>query len=241
MKFYVAGYYLIQGVQASSKPDWMDKKNMLPDKIWSGSRHICPKLPDAWIFEWVTDNTSGPEWQRAKEKLKFSPSEFSAMQKDFEDLFKKDQFGFPNVFMNPNIASEMYHRYFHKVPDLKLLGLGLPEMDLDTFFEEYGKPGSELLANNGVYKKLEQEETVSTNLSEIGFDLLCFTGADYCSFLCGSMESEIHEKYGVQYNQYGLVSEYKPADRVVQAIRRGAKTAEEGFWASWLVFEIPLH
>jgi hypothetical protein len=28
MNFYVAGYYLIQG---SSKPDWMDKKNILPD------------------------------------------------------------------------------------------------------------------------------------------------------------------------------------------------------------------
>jgi hypothetical protein len=54
------------------------------------------------------------------------------------------------------------------------------------------------------------------------------------------MESEIQEKYGVQYNQYGLVTEYEPADKVVQAIRRGEEPAEEGFWASWLVFETPL-
>lgn len=237
MKFCVAGYYLVQG---SSKPDWMDKKNIMPDKIWSGSRHICPKLPDAWIFDWVTENTLGQERDRAIEKLQFSPAEFSAMQKDFQDLFKNDQFGFPNVFMNSNIALEMYYKYFHKVPDLKLLGLGLPETALDLFFEEYEKPGFELVSNNGVYRKLEQEQAVNANVLEIGYDLLCFTAADYCSFLCGSMESEIQDKYGVQYNQYGWVSEYKPADRVVQAIRRGEEQAEEGFWASWLAFEIAL-
>ena len=72
----------------------------------------------------------------------------------------------------------------------------------------------------------------------MGFDLLGFDSADYCSFLCGSMGSEIHEKYGVQYNQYSFISEYEQAERVSQAIVSGEEVAEEGFWAPWLVFEI---
>jgi hypothetical protein len=160
------------------------------------------------------------------------------MQKDFQELFNKDQFGFPNVFMDPDTALEKYHLYFHQVPNLKPLGFGLPEIYLDSFIEEYDKPGFELVANNGVHQKLMQRDVANTNGLEIGYDLLCFDVADYCSFLCGSMEREIQQKYAVQYNQYGLVSEYEPADRVVRAIRRGEEPAETGFWAPWLVFEI---
>jgi len=55
MNFYVAGYYLIQGLV---KEPWMDKDGLLPERIWSGSKHICPKFPDAWIFGWVNDRGS---------------------------------------------------------------------------------------------------------------------------------------------------------------------------------------
>jgi hypothetical protein len=215
----------------------MDKSNVLPDKILSGSTHICPKFPDGWIFDWVVDETSIREREYAKGIAGLSPSEFSTAQKDFEELLQKNRFGFPNVFMDSNIALEKYNQYFHSVPDLKILGFGLPESYIDNFFAEHDSDGFEPIRRNGVYVKLSQKEIYDGNVS-IGYDLLCFTGADYCSFLCGSMESEIHDKYGVQYNQYGLISDYEPAEKVSQAIVRGDEVAEEGFWAPWLVFEI---
>jgi len=239
VKFYIAGYYLIQG---SQKPSWMDKNNLLPDKIWSGSRHICQKFPDSWILGWHTNRgeiEDKQEQENAKAITKLSLNEFSLAQKEFNELLRENQFGFPNVFMKPDVAREKYHRYFAAVPDLKLLCLGLPETYLEQFFAYYNAQGFEPFKLNGVYLKLSQREVCPTN-GLIGYDLLGLDGADYCSFLCGSMESEIHENYGVRYNQYGLIDEFNQAEKVAQAITSGVEKAEEGFWAPWLVYELKI-
>lgn len=238
MNFYLAGFYLIRG---SPKQTGMDKDHLLPDKIWSGSRHICPKFPDSWILGWRSSNEAQAEQERetARKNMQLSVDDFGAVQKDFNELFSRDQFGFPNVFMNAEIAREKFHQYFTAVPDLKLLGLGLPESYLEGFFASWPENGFEAVERNGVYQKLSQKE-ICDQSSCIGYDLLGFDGADYCSFLCGSMESEIHEKYGVQYNEYGFITEFAPAERVSQAIVNGEETAEDGFWAPWLVVEVEL-
>jgi len=235
MKFYVAGYY---GIQGSLKQSWMDTENLLPEKIWSGSSHICPKFPDAWIFDWVTDNSS-EERKSAKMALNLSLDQFSAAQREFEQLFASDQFGFPNVFMNSIVAAEQLRKYFYNLPDLKLLGIAMPETYFKEFLDAYSGDESMYYRRNGVYKKIIQKEVCQS--PAIGYDLLAWTGADYCSFLCNSLEDEIHQKHGVQYNDYGLVSTYEQAHRVSQAIGNLEINAEEGFWAPWLVFEIPIH
>jgi hypothetical protein len=236
MEFYIAGYYLIQG---SQKKNWMDEQNLLPSNVWSGSRHICAKFPDAWVLGWLSSREVEAERERedAREMMKLSLDEFSAAQKDFNELIQGSQFAFPNVFMDSDIAMKKYHQYFSLVPDLKLLGLGLPETYIESFFDKYNTNGFDAVTHNGVYIKLNQKETYKGN-SLIGYDLLGYDGGDYCSFLCGSMESEIYEKYGVRYNSYGLISEYEQAEKVSQAIANGEETAEDGFWAPWLVFEI---
>ena len=210
MNFYVAGYYLIQG---SRKQDWMDKDNLLPEKIWSGSRHISPKFPDSWILSWVSNGEidAKQELENAREIIKLSDAEFFIAQKEFNDLFREDQFGFPNVFMDSSVASEKYFQYFGFVSDLKLLGLALPEDYFESFMKQYSSEGFESVTRNGVYKKLSRRSIYDKSYPLIGYDLLGFDGADYCSFLCGSMESEIYQKYGVQYNQFGLISEYEYA------------------------------
>lgn len=240
MNFYVAGYYLIQG--CSKKQDWMDRDNLLPEKIWSGSRHICSKYPDSWIFGWVTNRGIGAEQElkNVRETIKLSDKEFLAGQEDFNGLFQKDLFGFPNVFFTPELAREKYHQYFSSVAAIKLLGFALSDTYYDSFFEQYNSKDFEPITNSGVYQKLKSKELFNKDHSHIGFDLLCFNGSDYCSFLCGSMESELHEKYDIQYNQFGFISEFNKAENVSEAIRRGELPAEEGFWAPWLVFEISL-
>jgi hypothetical protein len=239
VKCYVAGYYLIQG---SGKQYWMDRNNLLPAKIWSGSRHICQKFPDSWILGWSSNRgelEDKREQENARAITKLSVDEFSLAQKEFNEMLQANQFGFPNVFMEPDVALEKYHRYFAAISDLKLLCLGLPETCLEQFFTYYNTQGFKPFTLNVVYLKLSQREDCPVN-SVIGCDLLGFDGADYCSFLCGSMESKIYEKYGVRYNQYGLIDEFNKAEEVAQAIINGVEKAEEGFWAPWLVYEVKI-
>jgi hypothetical protein len=236
LKFYVAGYYLIQSY---SKPEGMDARNLLPVKIWSGSSHICQKIPDAWILSWVNDPVAVRQREEAKAELRLSPIEFSVAQKDFDELFREDRFGFPNVFMDSDALLEKSNKFFRTVLNRKLIGLALPETYIEDFLEEYDSPGFEPVRRNGIYVKLSQKEVYKGNTS-MGYDLLCFTGGDYCSFLCSRLEDKMHDEYGVQYNQYGLISDFESADRVSQAIARGEAPAEEGYWAPWLMFELTI-
>jgi hypothetical protein len=236
MNFHVVGYYLIQGLV---KESWMDKDGLLPERIWSGSNHICPKFPDAWIFDWVNDRGSIEDRKYAKTQMNLSKDGYFAAQRDFDELFGNEQFGFPNVFMDSSIAVEKCYQYFGRVSNLKTLGLGLPETYFERFMVHYSPDFGEPIRRNGAYMKLSQKETYHGHYPVIGYDLLGFDGADFCSFVCGSMESEMFEKYGVRFNQLGLISEYEYAERVSQAITNGEQIVEDGFWAPWLVFEIP--
>lgn len=236
MIFYVAGYFLIQ---ASSEPDWMDKNGLLPDMVWSGSRHICNKYPDSWILGWPSNQ--GAKYDKkerdfARESMKISESQFVEAQNDFNDLYKNQQFGFPNVFMTSDLALKKYDQYFCSVPNVKLLGLALPETYFEGFFAQFDSAGFQSTTNNGVYLKLRQKETYKDD-SVLGYDLLGFDGGEFCSFLCNSLEIKMHQEYGVQYNQYGFISEYDQTEKVSQAIARGDEVVEDGFWSPWLVFE----
>jgi hypothetical protein len=234
MEFYVAGYYLMQ---TARKQDWMDKDNLLPEKIWSGSRHICPKIPDAWIFDWVNDSESIVNLKYARTQWNLSDDEFSVAQQEFDELLRLHDYEFPNVFMHHEVAAQALYKYFSSVPDLKLIGLAIPKSYVEDFIDRYRN--RKYINENGVYKKIIQKEVC--NYSPVGFDLLGWDGADYCSFLCSSMEGEIYRKYGVKYNSLGLISEYQQAERVSQAIINRDEIVEDGFWAPWLVFEIPIH
>src|SRR5689334_13008226 len=210
----------------------MDSQNLLPSQVWSGSRHICEKYPDTWILGWRSSDEKNAvaELRDARAIIGLSDDEFAAAQRDFNDLHDRGDFGFPNVFMKADLALEKYGQYFYNVTDIKVLGLGLPALYLQNFLNHYKSEWRAVIRENGVYQKLEQAEVCAEG-SIIGYDLLGFDGADYCSFLCGSMEAEIHEKYGVQYNQYGLIAEFEQAERVSRAIAAGEETAEDGFWA----------
>lgn len=239
MMFYIAGYFLIQ---ASLKPAWMDKNGLLPDRLWSGSRHICKKYPDAWILGWPSNQGAkydGEEREQARRTMKASESEFAVVQSDFNSLYENQQFGFPNVFMRSDLALERYHQYFHSVPDVKLLGLALPETYFESFFSQFESVGFQSTTHNGVYLKLRKKE-ICNDENVLGYDLLGFDGGEFCSFLCNSLETKMHQDYDVQYNQYGFISEYGQAEKVSQAIARGDEIVEDGFWSPWLVFEIPL-
>lgn len=236
MIFYTCGYFLIQ---ASSKLAWTDKNGLLPDRLWSGSRHICNKYPDSWILGWPSNQ--GAEYDKkerdfARESMKVSESKFVEAQNDFNHLYESQQFGFPNVFMNSELALEKYHQYFYSVLDLKLLGLALPETYFEGFFAQFDSTGFQPTTHNGIYLKLRQKEIYKDG-NVLGYDLLGFDGGEFCSFLCDSLEIKMHQEYGVQYNQYGFISEYSQAEKVSQAIARRDEVVEGGFWSPWLVFE----
>jgi len=154
-------------------------------------------------------------------------------------LLAQNKFGFPNVWMSPDLAIEQYRILFHSIPDVKLLGLALPETYWDEFMKQYNSAGFEAITRNGVYKKLSQREYYLEG-KQIGYDVLGFEGADFCSLLCSGSERDAYYPYGARYNQFGFITEYEPAARISEAISQNVIQLEDGFWCPWLVIELDL-
>jgi hypothetical protein len=239
-KFVVAGYFFIQ---ASKPPDWMNAK-VLPPFVLSASRCICEKIPDAWIFPRNTNLDPDEDEERSKYQNAFglSKQEFEELQNQFDTLLTQEEFGYPNIFMSRALAEDFYARYFYKLPNVRLMSMGLPEKDLRNFIERY-RPHRHIW-QNGVPTKLRQYQFVEEDAKHLGFEVLGFEAADFHSLFCGSTTSddEVLQNYGIKFNQYGLIDRFEDTIAIVQDIREETlEYVEEGFWAAWLMSEYPLH
>jgi hypothetical protein len=226
--YIIAGHYLIL---AALIQNWKRRK-ILPPKIWSISRCISPKLPDSWVFTWTTDEGSRQERQIVNEILQMSDSEFLAFQKHFDRLFDEGLFGFPNVFMDLNIAKRMYSQYFQRIHNIKLITIGLPGSLREEFLESFKMPG---YSENGVYIKINAGEPLRAYEKILGYDVAGYDGADFRSFLCNGFEQELYENLRISINQYGLISSVHEAEAAASYIRK-TRAADE-FWCPWLVVE----
>ena len=234
-EFIVGGYYFVQG--SGLKP-WMNSK-LLPSFIWSASGCLCEKIPDNWILPWLAKPDPYEERRRYQNALGLNDDEFKDLQKQFDNLFRLGEFGYPNVFMRSAVAEDFYARYFHKLPNLKLISISLPKAEVTNFVEE-NKP-SQGVGENGITIKLRQYQKLEEGGVNLGFEVLGYDYSDFHSLICCSMEEEINLKYRIDFNQYGLIDRFEDAISIVRDIREGVLAAEEGDWAPWLVSEYPLN
>ncbi len=233
MEFIVGGYYLIQGAPLQK---WMNAE-LLPLIIWSASRCICKKVPDAWVFPWTTKPDPKKERMTYQQALGLNDIEFIELQKLFDKLLRENEFGYPNVFMSYPVAQLAYSQFFYRLNNLKVISIALPENEVQNFIDEFEPQGN--VAENGVRRKLRQYQRLESQAIPIGYEVIGYDGADFHSLICSSMEGEVNSKYGAHFNHYGLMDALEDIACIVDDIRSGALVAEEGYWASWLISEYP--
>lgn len=233
MDFVIGGYYLIQGV---ARADWMDSA-LLPSPFWSVSRCICRSWPDSWIFTWTTDSRSQQQRQQFREVLGLDEAGFQLLQEKFDELLNRDAFGFPNVFYSLHLARDFYSEFLSHLPNVRLLSAALPEVYVDTFIEEY-TPGQGI-GESGVRRKLREHIPIESHSRFRGFEVLGFNYANFCSFVCNSLETGYHTRLGIAFNQNGLIDQYEEAARAAEYTNQNEVGAEPYWWLPWLISEYP--
>ena len=92
--------------------------------------------------------------------------------------------------------------------------------------------------------KLRQHQIIEEDAKRLGFEVLGFDYADFDSLFCSSSSSdeEVLRKYGINFNQYGLIDKFEDTISIVRDIQEEIlEYVEQGYWASWLVSEYPLN
>jgi hypothetical protein len=230
MDFFVGGYFLVQGVQAA---DWMNKA-LLPAKFWTVSNCICTIYPDAWIYSWTTKSPVNEKDYH--QILKLDDETFTSLQAWADEMFNKDELGWPNVFLKKETARQFYVQYLKHIPDIKLLSIALSEDYWNEFIEE-NKP-DEGMGEGGVYRKLLQKQLLDRDAITRGFEILGDEwGGQFHSFVCNHLEKEYEERLHITFNQYGLIDLYEDAIRAANHTNLDEVQAEPVLWQPWLISE----
>ena len=230
MEYIIGGYYLVQGTQ---RKDWMDE-NLLPPVFWSVSRCICEIRPDSWVFTWVTEQTARQR-KAMRERLQLGERDFYEMQARFDRLLDDDAFGWPNVFLDADLARDFYATYLRHLPDIKLLSIALPDVYWTAFIEETAPP--ENVGESGVRRMLGKRQALGASASARGFEVLGFDGAGFHSFVCHSLETDYDTRLQITLGPNGLIEDYEDAVRAAEYTALDKVGAEPELWRPWLVSE----
>lgn len=196
-EYYSGGYFLLR----ADKPNWPQlQTDLLPQKIISLSRHICPRLEVYW--GWTPGN---PE----------AALKFGIPETKLNDFLAWCQSGYQNdldvssMFYSPEAARRFIKQFDLNTDDLYLIGAGLPKEVEEKNWREESNERIE-----GVEKQIEQHFVLETGGTLLGFDVTSYAHHDFeCSWFCNYLHQDIFSLYGIRPNQYGLLETYDEAKR----------------------------
>jgi hypothetical protein len=228
MNFISGGYYFSQ---CTHPPEWANLV-LLPEKLWSPSPIFSELFPDSWIFSWGKDRKDRNKSELMK-IIGLDNEEFTNMQAFFDALEQQNRIGFPNIIYDLSLARNLYQKYFWRIPNLKLLSVGLPETYLDEFVEDMKFPSQYF--KSSLRKKILQNEILPVGGNRLGFDILGFGGAVFWPFITNGFETKFFQDLGINLNSFGLIDQYEDAMKALKYVR--SNRHEEGSWYLWLEME----
>jgi hypothetical protein len=121
-----AGGYLFVG--SASRPPYAEAK-VLPPSLWTPTSCICELYPEYWALSWC--NPSQDAIDAAILELGIRPADFASLQEWVEQQLENGGVGFPGIPLRLEVAQQFAARFLHAGPEIKLLGIGLPESYVD--------------------------------------------------------------------------------------------------------------
>ena len=231
MEFIVGGYYLIQATESKK---WINEK-FFPPLIWSASHHICEIYPDNWILPWVSDDHSARERERNQEILKLDNNALHSLQLEFNNLFNKDEFGFPNLFLSLAVARDFHGKYLKHLSNIKLLSIALADEYWGEFIQETVQ--GENMGEHGIRTKLRARRLIEPEAVFKGFEVLGYNYGQFCSYICNSLQDIYSTKFRISLNKNGFIENYNDAQKAAEYTMSKEAKAEPYLWFPWLISE----
>lgn len=212
--------------------------DLVPEVIVSASACLCRQFPGPYAIDW----SSVPEDTRAKNLGEFGidPAHQSAARRWVTDGF--DEFlGWPGTFYSLRPAMEARVTLIPPAVDVRVLGLGLPETELDAFLR-YAAPapaanGYAPQGETGSFVMAQRRERLAAGRT-LGFELLNVeVGQLGHTWLCNKLETHCAHTLGIRPNADGFIGTFEDAQRCCEEISRDEVGAEPGPWLPFALVE----
>lgn len=241
LKDYVCGGYFIT---KPSVQGFMRTPNFQPEQVMSLSNCIARWfISPAWGWQ-IEQNKREILWWGIPE------TKFDQLHTFSVEMFEKDYY-FPNVFLKLSSARQFIKKFLPNAEGVILLGAGLPKN----------------LGQNFLSRKLEplfnaKNENIAQDLSNVslafsqnillrpGGQIIGFEVASYAynsfghSWLCSNLQSDMHEQFGINAGDYGLLKSYDDAMKVYEWIAEDdmqGRRAEPEPYFPWLIVQYPVN
>ncbi len=147
--------------------------------------------------------------------------------------------GAPNVAYSIAVIAEFIAEFVEDRTDLVVLGCGVSEDHREHLLAECRTPAE--FGEYGVFNMLERRQALEGNGNTLGFEIMSYEYGLEHSWVCNSLESEVHSRLGIAPNPTtGLLDSYEEAVAAANYINSDGVGAEPGLWLPWLVVEYPL-
>lgn len=206
LKYYLGTYHLLK-LKALNFGAYKGKK------ILTGSRCLNDSYFDAWSLSWTEDGKH--KLQEAQQSFGITESEIKEIQAWADEMFNTDRLGWINTFNDREILSAYRDRFFAQSHDSEAIGIYFPEDAMEDFIQEF-EPQSAEIGSIGILNNLKQKKPEQADEEFIGYDLIGMEpSGDYHSFHCYDKASDLHNKFQLELNDYGLLKEVKSRDRLL--------------------------
>lgn len=227
-----AGGYVF--VRAFSRPDTAETE-LLPAELWTPTSCLCDLYPEHWAFSWCKPRREAV--RSAVAGLGLEPSDLEALQAWADTQLEAGGMGFPGMLLHLDAAREFEARFLRAGPEIKLLGIGLPESDAQAFLTE-AEPGPGEGAP-GVYQAIAAGAPLAGGGTSLGFEPLGYEFGAFHSFVCNALQNDYAKELGLRLNDHGRFSDLAESERAVAYTRLDSTGAEPALWQSWAVVEYP--
>jgi hypothetical protein len=229
-QFYSGGYFLVR----AGHPGWEQLKgDLLPQKLLSLSKCICPQFDMSW--GWTGGNKDnardfGIPAAQLDEFVQWCQGDYRA---------ELDMWG---MFYTLEATRRFIRRFIPQTDELRIIGVGLPRDLAD-------KDWSDPLPDNpndyyGIEKQIDRHLPLEPGGEPLGFEVVSFSYSNFGhSWLCNYLHQDMHELFAIRPGPYGLIQSEAEARQVYDWIAEDnmqGRRAEPEPYDYWLLISYPL-
>lgn len=224
-EFLAGGYFLTRLIERN---DEFMAPDLLPDRIMTLSSCLTHVALEFW---WNQENVA-------------EAADFGVPSDRRPDLITwyLDQFesriGAPGVAFSTAVLREFVDRFVPDPSGLVILGCGLDAKSAARLIRDRRAPPER--GEYGVFEMVEKHVPLEEGGTPQGFEVVSYEYGLEHSWLCNSLERDVHEQFGSEPNGRGLLDTFEEAATVADYVNRDDVGAEPGLWLPWLVVQYPL-
>ncbi|MFD1014660.1 hypothetical protein [Winogradskyella rapida] len=220
MRYYTGAYYLIK-LRDSNFGTYEGKK------LHTCSICINDSFFNAWSISWAEDGKN----VSAETKSDFNLNEklIKEIQNWTDKKMEENKIGWICTFADLETLTEYKSSFFPKA-ESEILSINFPETERDKLLNLFN-PEKTTFGEIGLSINLKKGISENKDEQTLGYDLIGIEdSSEFHSFHCHDLASELIKKFGIEINEYGLISENDKWTEMVEYMNDEKNGFESSPW-----------